>query len=294
MYLVPSSGIVRRGRNSPPSYGIGQLRPVVPIRPRLGYLRSDRLGYLGGVPANTPSLASMPPNVAAAMQQVFPQSSISSHVAYQLAAYEFCLSAVENGYLPDYQPGIAGLAGATFVGGTQGCGTKVSTLKAQITSTIGGGILSFGQPLVAAGPIGWAVLGVGAVLTGIGAIFGHHSAAVAKERGTLCAAVPMANAALQQIDEWLAAGQITAATASQALQSVQSSFKSEVAGIYQTRNEAGGYYRALQGIIIRRMLDLQQAAAGGAGVAEQISLSTGLPPAVLYGGIALLAYYLLF
>lgn len=293
MYLVPSSGIVRRGRNSP---RIGVIRPAVTV-PSLGYLRSGRLGDLGSVPANAPAIASMAPNVAAAMEKVFPQSSIRNHVAYALSAYNWTLASVKQGYLNDYEPGVLGGTVVSFTGGTSGCGTKVSALKSQILSTAGGGALSVGSKVVAipgAQIPGAIILGVGAVLTAIGKIFGHHSAAVAKERGTLCAAVPMANAALQQIDQWLAAGQITAATASQALQAVQSNFRSEVAGIYQTRNEAGGYYRALQGIIIRRTLDLQQAAAGGAGIAEQISLSTGLPPAVLYGGIALLAYYLFF
>lgn len=289
MYLVSNTGVVRRGRNlSHIGPRIGYFRPPSAYR-----LRRPALGYLGALPANTPALSSMPPNVAAAMEQVFPQSSIANKTGQTLAAYQWCLASVEQGYLNDYEPGVLGGTVVSFTGGTSGCGTKVSTLKAQITSTIGGGILSFGKPLIAAGPVGWAVLGAGAVLTGIGAIFGHHSAAIAKERGTLCAAVPMANAALQQIDEWLAAGQITAATASSALDAAQSGFRSEVNAIYQRGNEAGGYYRALQGVVIRRKLDLQAAASGSGGVAEQISLSTGIPPAVFYGGIALFAYYLL-
>lgn len=286
MYLVSNSRGVRRGRNSP---RIGYFRPSV-ARP---FARTP-LGYLGAtLPANIPALSSMPSNVAAAMEQVFPQSSISNHTGHTLAAYLWCLASVEQGYLNDYEPGVLGGTVVSFTGGASGCGTKVSTLKAQITSTIGGGILGFGKPLVAAGPVGWAILGAGAVLTGIGAIFGHHSAAVAKERGTLCAAVPMANAALQQIDEWLAAGQITASTASQALDAAQSGFRGEVNAIYQANNEAGGYYRALRGVVIRRKMDLQAAAGGGRGIAEQISLSTGIPPVALYGAVALFAYYLL-
>jgi hypothetical protein len=260
----------------------------------LGYLAD--LGVLSGVPSWVPPLSSMLPNVAAAMQQVLPQNTLRDSPAYNQTAYKFCLSAVENGYLPDYQPGISGMAGATFTGGTQGCQTSTSQLKSQILSAVGGGALTVGSKVVlipGAQLPGAIVLAVGAVLTAIGTIFGNHSKAVAKERGTLCAAVPMANAALQQLDEWLSSGQITATTAAQALQSLLSSFKQEVAGIYQTTNEAGGYYRALQGIVIRRTLDLQQAAAGSGGTAEAFSLQTGIPPVVMYAGIGLLIWYLL-
>lgn len=236
----------------------------------------------------------MPPNVAAAMQQVLPQSTLRDSPAYNQTAYTFCLSAVEEGYLPDYQPGIAGMAGATFVGGTAGCQTSVSQLKAQITSTIGAGALTAGKFIVAANPIaGGIVLAAGAVLEGIGAIFGSHSKAVAKERGTLCAAVPMANATLQALDQYISSGQITASTYVQALNTLLSSFKSEVSGIYQTTNEAGGYYRALQGIVIRRTLDIQQAAGGSAGTAEAVSLSTGIPAWLLLAGAAVIAYEIL-
>lgn len=270
----------------------GQSRAMLRRQAHLGYL--GRLGLFSGVPSWAPSLASLQPSVAAAMQQVLPQSTLRDSPAYNQTAYTFCLSAVENGYLPDYQPGISGMAGATFTGGEQGCQTSVSMLKSQILSAVGGGALSVGSKVVlvpGAQIPGAIILAAGAVLTAIGAIFGSHSKAVAKERGTLCAAVPMANATLQQLDEWLAAGQITATTAAQALQSLQSNFKQEVSGIYQTTNEAGGYYRALQGIVIRRTLDLQAAAAGAGGTAEALSLSTGIPPVVMYAGIAFMVYY---
>lgn len=242
----------------------------------------------------------MPPNVAAAMQQVLPQSTLRDSPAYNQTAYTFCLSAVEEGYLPDYQPGIAGMAGATFVGGTAGCQTSVSQLKAQITSTIGAAALGVGTKMlgpsaaIPGGPIAaGVVIAAGAVLEGLGAIFGSHSKAVAKERGTLCAAVPMANATLQALDQYISSGQITASTYVQALNTLLSSFMTEVSGIYQTTNEAGGYYRALQGIVIRRTLDIQQAAGGSAGTAEAVSLSTGIPTWLLLAAAAVIAYEIL-
>ena len=129
--------------------------------------------------------------------------------------------------------------------------------------------------------------------SGIAAIFGAHSKAVAAERGTLCAAVPMANAVLQQLDQYLAAGQVTAQTVASALQSLLSSFAQETAKITNTSqmNEGAIYNRALKGIVLRRTLDLQSAL--GAGGAEALSLETGIPPAVMIIGALLAAYFLL-
>lgn len=254
--------------------------------------------YLGqAVQPRSPS-SSLPANVAAAMRQVFP--SVTSRTGFTQSAYDWCATAVAQGYLPDYQPGIRGTA-TQFTGGTQGCGTQKASLKAQLVSTVGAGALTVGTKMLgpsAAIPggaiVAGVVIGVGAILEGLGAIFGHHAAAIAKERGTLCAAVPMANAALEQLDQWLAAGQITAATYSQALDATAANFEAEVKPITDHpigANEAGGYVRALRGIVARRKLDLQDAQSAG-GV-EALSLQTGIPPTAMIIGAGLLVWFLL-
>lgn len=214
--------------------------------------------------------------------------------------YNWTVQAVAQGYLPDYEPGVEAGNTATFTGSSSGCQTKTSDLKAQLAATIGGGALSVGTKMLgpsAAIPGGaiaaGVVIAVGAVLTGIAAIFGNHSKAIAAERGTLCAAVPMANATLQQLDEYLSSGEITAQTAASALQSLQSSFASETSKISNSSqmNEGAIYNRALKGIVLRRTLDLQ--AALGAGGAEAVSLETGIPPAVMFGAVVLAAWLLL-
>ncbi|MGH7246816.1 MAG: hypothetical protein ACREH9_01805 [Pseudomonadota bacterium] len=233
------------------------------------------------------------------MQQVFP--SMTSRTGFTQAAYDWCAAAVAAGYLPDYEPGVLAGSVAQFTGGTQGCGTQKASLKTQLVSTAGAGALTVGIKMLgpsAAIPGGaiaaGVVIGVGAVLEGIGAIFGHHAAAVAKERGTLCSAVPMADAALEQLDQWLAAGQITATTYSQALDATDANFEAEVKPITDQpigANEAGGYVRALRGIVARRKLDLQNVQAAG-GV-EALSLQTGIPPTVMIVGAGLLVWFLL-
>ena len=251
------------------------------------------LSFLGKTTSAVPlSLSQYSPSVAQAMAQL--------NIPANDWMYNWTVEAVAEGYLPDYEPGVEAGNDATFTGSNSGCQTSVSQLKSQLTATIGAGAmnagvsLTVGTALVAANPVvGGVVIAVGAVLTGIAAIFGAHSKAVAAERGTLCAAVPMANAVLQQLDQYLAAGQVTAQTVASALQSLLSSFAQETAKITNTSqmNEGAIYNRALKGIVLRRTLDLQSAL--GAGGAEALSLETGIPPAVMIIGALLAAYFLL-
>lgn len=246
-----------------------------------------RLSFLGKTTSTPPlNLSQYSASVAQAMQQL--------NIPTNDWMYNWTVEAVAEGYLPDYEPGVEAGNDATFTGSSSGCQTSTSTLKTQLTATIGAGALTVGTKLVVANPLaGGAVIAVGAILTGIATIFGNHSKAVAAERGTLCAAVPMANAVLQQLDQYLAAGQVTAQTVASALQNLLASFASETSKITNTSqmNEGAIYNRALQGIVTRRTLDLQSAL--GAGGTEAISLETGIPPAIMLLGAALVAWLLL-
>jgi hypothetical protein len=268
MYYVPQLGqFPSKGRRRP-----SRRRP---------------LSFLGKTTSTPPlSLSQYPASVQQAMQQL--------NIPTNDWMYNWTVQAVVAGYLPDYEPGVEAGNDATFTGSSSGCQTSTSTLKAQLTATIGSGAITAGKFATAANPIvGGALIAAGALLTGLSAIFGSHSKAVAAERGTLCAAVPMANAFLQQLDQYLAAGQVTAQTAAQGLQQLQSSFASETSKISNTSqmNEGAIYNRALQGIVTRRTLDLQSAL--GAGGTEALSLETGIPPAVMLIGAALAIWLLL-
>lgn len=255
--------------------------------------------YLLSGPAGAPDLATLPPNVAAAIEQVFPQSSVADKTGYALSAYNWCLASIEQGILNDYEPGVISGTAISFTGASGGCSDLKSSMKTALTGAVGGTAMSVGTTLLlhagvatAATPVGWVLLSAGAVLEGLSFLFGKHAKAVAVERGTLCAALPAANAAFEQIDTWLAQGQITPATAAAALDSLQSQFESMIKPIWHGQNEAGGYDRALRGIVIRRKLDLQgmqpvgaAAAAGAAGIAS-------LSPATLLI-VGLIAYSLL-
>lgn len=259
--------------------------------PPLTRRRPARLGYLGKTTSTPPiSLSSVAPSAAQAMQ--------SLNIPTNDFMFNWTMQAIEQGYLPDYTvSGPEGGSKAFFTGSTQGCGKYKGSLKAAFTSVVGSTAMSVGG-MLATNPLtlipGLVTFGVGAIVSGIGSIFTHHAKAVAAEQGTLCGAVPAANAILEQLDSWLASGQVTASTVAQALDAVQSQFRQMTAPVTKGMNEGGIYNRALKGIVMRRKLDLQAAAAGAAGAGEQISLATGIPPAALIFGGLFLAYELLF
>lgn len=255
--------------------------------------RPARLGHLGKTTSAPPiPLSSVSPSSAAAIQSLGMQTDDFM--------YNWTVQAVERGYLPDYT--VSGPEGGNkvfFTGSTQGCSNLKVSMKGALTSSIGSGAVSVGG-MLATNPVtlipGLVTMGVGAIVTGIGDLFTHHAKAVAKEQGTLCAAVPAANATLEQLDEWLASGQVTASTVSQALDALLANFQAMTAPITShgsTCNEGCIYNRALRGIVARRKADLAAAASGAYGAGERFSLATGIPPAVLLLGGLFLAYELL-
>lgn len=270
--------------------------PVARRRVRLGSPRLASLAFLGATTSTPPEAASSA-SAAAAMQSL----NIPQNDAY----YNWTLDAIEQGELPDYEPGVLTGTAVQFQGGTAGCSSnETSSSKAALVSAIGGAGTGVTSALATAGvitapvlPLSLALLGASAIISGIASLFNHHAQAVAKERGTLCAAVPAANASLQQLSEYYVAGQISAATYVQGLNQTLSQFQSFTSAISSSVNWTGGtcnegciYNRALKGIVAKLTADLSAAAASGAG-GEAIASSGGLlvPALVLVGAYLLLA-----
>lgn len=95
--------------------------------------------------------------------------------------------------------------------GLSGGGATATNVGAQLAPVAGSTIATLAPSLSAAGPIGMVI---GGVLTLVSAIFGHHSAAVAKEAQTLDQATPAFYQNMQTIFSAVNAGSITVAQAS--------------------------------------------------------------------------------
>jgi len=129
---------------------------------------------------------------------------------------------------------------ATGAGVCSGNGPSVSPMTAitSVATSAGPKIFAALAPVAAAGPIGAAVV-IGAAVIGLFVSIFRPNQYTRDESRILCAAVPAANAVLQQIDQEVQYGTITPAQAVQALNSLLSQFSSAVAPIIN--HTAGNY-----------------------------------------------------
>lgn len=140
---------------------------------------------------------------------------------------------------------------------------------------------------------------IGAALVGVAAIIGifsaHHAKAQAAQANAIAAAVPAANAALQALDQQLAAGQISLGDAATALDqlSAQVSQAMKQGTSYKHGDALWVVDIAMQLVAAARKKDLQAQAAAPA-AAGAISIGGSVVPAwaVLAGG-GLIAWLLL-
>lgn len=143
---------------------------------------------------------------------------------------------------------------------------------------------------------------IAAVFTGVLAgIFTHHAQAVAMQSNVLCENVPACNQLLQQIDSELASGTATPSQASAAYQTILSQFTAAMKSdpSYKTGDALWGYVQGLTAVVAARNADLQAGVLTGGSPAPwttstgEVASSLGIPPAVLWGGLALGALWLL-
>lgn len=179
---------------------------------------------VAGIPvANPYGLGALSPEDAT--EQIFPQARVGSGPGHDATTRGYILSSAQaaasnsGAFTTAYQPGSSGCAG-------------VSLAKPLLTGTVGGLALKFAPQAFAAGPIvGGIVLAVAGISELFSVIFGHHAAAVAKERSILCAAVPAANQSLELIDQAVQNGQATPQDAIAALSAVVAGFRQAVGPI---------------------------------------------------------------
>lgn len=100
---------------------------------------------------------------------------------------------------------------------------------------------------------------VGQALSKIaGMIFAHHAQAVQLEATVLCENVPRANAFLEQIDQSLAAGQVTPQQASQTYDQIQAEFNAAMESdpSFKAGDALWGFEQAMAACIAARKADL--------------------------------------
>jgi len=230
--------------------------------------RSRRLHGLGSITADQ------------AAQVAMPSSSISKTAGFTQTVYDDIVAAANNGNFTDFNP--SGCSGIKASGATIGL-------------TVGGALaLKFAAMTGPAAP--FVALG-GAVAELFGAIFGHHAAAVAKERSVICAAVPAASDSLTAIDQAVQSGTLTPAQGISGLQNLLSSFTQTVQSILKSNssqcNAACVWVKMLTAIVAKKSADYQDLAAaqaanpvGSALTQVESSLGiSGLPSWALPAGI---------
>jgi hypothetical protein len=158
-----------------------------------------------------------------AAKLVFPNAPRSSSPGHNMQTYQNIVGVAEEGLL--------GGSADFYTSPDTGC-AGVGVVKPALLSTVSGFALKFAPQAFAAGPIvGGIVLAIGALTGVFGAIFGHHAAAVKKERSVLCSAVPAANHSLLVIYEAVQSGQATPQQGIDALNAVLTGFESAVVSI---------------------------------------------------------------
>lgn len=222
-----------------------------------------------------------------AAQSIFPHAPASPHAGHNMATFDAISSAAGSGQMsPTYMDASTGCAGVK-------AGTGATISKA--ATAAGGLVLKMG---VASGnPI---IVGVGAAAelagTIFGAIFGHHTAAVAKERSILCAAVPAANQALVAIDQAVQAGNFTPQNGIDALNATVAGFEQAVTSIQHGAdptskgecNAACVMLSQLRAIVLRRVSLYQDMITAAAAAASSQSSAakpvTSIVQAISGGG----------
>lgn len=190
----------------PVPFKSGQFRAVA-FHPVMGIPRRRRM-----------NLGALTPAQAAAVGM----PTITKTAGFTQAVFNMIQQDVSNGYISSYvtdQQTACAKAGnpASISGALTSAGSGIA-LKLVAAGTV-------------AGPAAPLVIAAGVVLGIFSAVFNHHALAVAKEQGTLCAAVPAANTAVSTVVQAVQAGTITPSVGAATLQQVLQDFTSTVSPI---------------------------------------------------------------
>jgi hypothetical protein len=256
------------------------------------------------------------PTSAPASNGLLSPTQFCSTSCNNAAFVAFLQTCIATRFLPD-DPIVGGAgtgsAGCPTKAGSTGAATaaKVSKVGSSIAGTVGGvtaalahagsfaGIFATGGALSAipiVGAIAAAALGVVAVIEA------HHAQAEAVQSSTLCTNVPVANALLAQVDQELADGTASPQDAQTAYQNMLTQFvqSMQMDPSYKKGDAMWGYVQGAQACLAQRMQDLNNGiltsgapGSWAAGTVGTTATALGLPPAALYIGLGLLAWWLL-
>ena len=247
--------------------------------------RRRRRALVIAFPSGRTLLGIVPPDSTFA-DSVLPQSQVSSRAGFRANDWQNIASAVSSGFIPTYSPCSGNPPTlATVSSGLQAAGSKAIALAT-------------GPGALITGPAAPFVIMGGAIANLFGAIFGAHAKAVGLEQATLCGAIPAANQLLQQVDQMLQSGQLSAGQASSLLDQVVQKFESGVAPIIKISssqcNAACVYLRMLRAIVAKRKAVYRDTAAAApvssssVGPTSQTSSSASLLPWAAAAGVLLL------
>jgi hypothetical protein len=231
-------------------------------------------------PSGRVLLGALPPD-SSFVDLVLPASRVSKTAGFTASDRQNLLSVVAQGYIPPYSP----------------CSGQASGLLKATTALQAIGTMTM-KVAPEAGPAAPFLAIGGAIANLFGSIFGGHAAAVGREQAALCAAIPAANQFLQQIDQALASGQVTASQASSLLDQVVQQYESGVAPIIKMSNSSCNaacvYLRELQAIVAKRKAQYADAATAASasispsGAATAPSSGSNLLPWAAAAGVLLL------
>jgi hypothetical protein len=221
------------------------------------------------------------------------------------AFISFLQDAISSRFLPSpTEQNASTTCSGGEVSTTSAKATKVSSAVASTGATVTGALATAGA-ISAAIPIVGTIAAVAlGVLSGI---FASHDQAEQLQSNVLCENVPAFNAMLEQIDSELSSGTATPEQAASAYQNLLSQFQAALKSdpSYKTGDALWGFNQGAQAVIAARNQDLtngvltsgQAASWSGsstAGAAVAAASAAGIPPAMLWIGAAVLAYWLFF
>jgi len=245
-----------------------QLVSQRPFFPVSMIRRSPRLRRLGAL---TPTQAA---------QQVMP--TISGRAGFTQKVFNYIVGDVTRGSILNYSganPGDCAKAG------------NASSIKGALTKTGSGIALKLVAAGTVTGPAAPFVIAAGVIAGLFSAIFNHHAMAVAREQGTLCAAVPAANAAIGAIDGAVQTGQISPAVGAASMQQILQEFTSTVAPIAKDCNAACVMTKDVGAIVAYKVsqyndMSAAQAAAAAKAAAQQAKQAGATPAVAAAAGVA--------
>jgi hypothetical protein len=258
---------------------------------RLGYpmaMQRRRLRSLGALTAQQAAAVGMP------------TSTISNTAGFTQAVFNTIVSDVQAGQIQHY-------TGADAPGDCAKAGNPASITGA-LTATGSAIALKLVAAGAVAGPAAPLVIAAGVILGIFSAVFNHHALAVAKEQGTLCAAVPAFNTSIQTVVSAVQSNTITPAVGAATLQQVLQDFISTVTPVMKNNASqcdaacvmvkdataiVASFVSQFQDLANSQATSAANPAASASNIVSSTAASLGVPAWALLAGAGALLYLFL-